>query len=187
MEAVTLLANGLPIATGTLSGRTVTFTINDILSASGNVTFTVVTGFSTAAVGTYQVSLMGAVGTNGQAVHFSGLPVTNSVVIETPTATVAPTRFAKPTCGFPYPNPVANGPVSVQISVPGTTMVKWSVFTLSFRKIVNGEKQVTQHDYIQWDLKDQDGKQVGDGLYYLRVEMNGTQPVSNVFKVLILR
>lgn len=194
LETLTLLANGVTVATGTFSGGTVTFTINETLGGSGSVTYTVVTGFSITAAGTYQVNAVSATGTNGQAVGFSGLPVTGSLIdvaapttTLTPTVTSTPTLVAQPTCVAPYPNPVVNGPVSVHVSVPGTTVVKWSVFTLSFRKIVGGEIQITNNGVIVWDLKDQYGKQVSDGLYYLRVEMDGLQSMDKIYKILILK
>lgn len=176
------------------------------MAGSGSVTYTVVTGFSVTAVGTYQVSAVGATSTNGQAVGISGLPVMGAVVdvvaptvtpiptlTNTPTTTLSPTPtntptlVAQPTCVAPYPNPVVNGPVSVRMSVPGTTVVKWSVFTLSFRKIVGGEITITNNGVIVWDLKDQYGKQVSDGLYYLRIEMDGLQSMDKIYKILILK
>ncbi len=185
MGPVTLLENGVPIATGILGSGAATFTINNTLGSNGN-TYTVVTSFSTSASGTYIVSAVGAAGTNGQAVVVNGLPVTGAVVdVATPTATYTSTLVPKPTCVGPYPNPVENGPVSFHLWVPGTTVAKWSVFSLSLRKIVGGELTISNNGVIAWDLKDQYGKQVANGLYYVRVEMLGTQNLNKIFKVLI--
>jgi hypothetical protein len=89
--------------------------------------------------------------------------------------------------GGPYPNPITTGPINLSVLVPGTATVKWSVFTLAFRKIVGGQTTITTQGLIQWDLKDKSGVRVADGVYYLRVEVDGIQSVVKIFKILVLR
>jgi hypothetical protein len=88
---------------------------------------------------------------------------------------------------YPYPNPVENGPVVVNIDVPGPSSVQWSVFTLSFRKIIGGQVSINSTGSVVWDLRDKSGAKVADGLYYLRIEVEGPQPTVKVFKILILQ
>jgi hypothetical protein len=38
-----------------------------------------------------------------------------------------------------------------------------------------------------WDLKDKYGSPASNGLYYLRIQVTGTQATTKIFKVLILR
>lgn len=116
----------------------------------------------------------------------TGVPVGGSTVTVS-AATYTPTPILKPVLRGPFPNPVDKGPVVVDVEVPVNSSVKWSVFTLSFRKIVDGEISVNGKGSVQWDLRDKTGALVADGLYYLRLEVLGTQPSSKIFKVLILR
>ena len=79
-----------------------------------------------------------------------------------------------------------NGPLTVDIDVPGPSTVQWSVFTLSFRKIIGGEVSINGTGAVVWDLKDKSGTKVADGIYYLRIEVQGPQPTVKIFKILIL-
>ena len=87
----------------------------------------------------------------------------------------------------PYPNPVDQGPVNFKIQTPGLAKVQWSVFTSSFRKIIGGEISVNGTGLIQWDLRDRSGSKVADGLYYVRIEVDGNGYLSKVWKVLVLK
>jgi hypothetical protein len=64
--------------------------------------------------------------------------------------------------------------------------VQWSVFTVNFRKIISGEISVNSTGTVSWDLKDKNGVRVADGLYYIRIEVQGPQPLVKVFKILVL-
>jgi hypothetical protein len=186
---------------------------NNPLPAFATQNYLVVYNFSpTAPSGTYQASVVGSLDltgsntTTGQTISFSGVPVNGATITiaaatATPTFTVTATVTAKATStlsftptagneivlGGPYPNPSQGGPVNVDIETTGQSSVRWSVFTLSFRKIVGGELSVNGEGKIQWDLLDRMGSPVADGLYYLKVEVNGPQDMVKVLKVLVVR
>jgi hypothetical protein len=97
---VTLLDNGTTVVTTAFTYTTANFIFSGTLSAS--VTYTVQANFGTNAAGSYTFSLTGASGTNGQAVSFSGLPVTGATVTvaqatSTPTNSYTPTATASNT------------------------------------------------------------------------------------------
>jgi len=87
----------------------------------------------------------------------------------------------------PYPNPSQGKPVSISIQVPGQTTIKWTVYTLSFRKIAEGETTINQTGTIQWDFKDRYQNQVANGLYYMRVQAIRGITISKIFKIMLLR
>ena len=92
ITGVTLSANGVAITTTTFTGGTAVYSFSGTLPASSSVTFTVTANFGTNANGTYNFSLTGAAGTNGQAVQFSGLPVAGAtVMVAQATSTPSPT------------------------------------------------------------------------------------------------
>jgi hypothetical protein len=113
------------------------------------------------------------------------MEATVTVVSATQTPTATPVMVSILT--GPYPNPSTGGPVAVNVQVPGPSTVKWSVFTLSFRKVGGGEVSINSTGIIYWDLRDNYGSKVADGLYYLRLEVAGLQPKVKVFKVLVIR
>ncbi len=107
ITSVSLVKNGVVIATASLSGTTATFNFNDIISGNnGAVTYQVTANFSsTASSGNYSFSATGAAGSNGQSVLFNGLPVTGAtvtIVAATATFTKTPTTSgtATPTVAF---------------------------------------------------------------------------------------
>jgi len=61
------------------------------------------------------------------------------------------------------------------------------VFTLAFRKISSQTIQAYGAATLQWDLKDISGVQVANGLYYVRIQVTGTESTTRILKVLILR
>ena len=87
----------------------------------------------------------------------------------------------------PYPNPSKGGPVNIRVTVPNPSTVQWSVFSQAFRKIRGGETLIDLTGTIQWDLNADDGTPAANGLYYVRVKVNGGQTVVKVFKVMIIR
>ena len=197
------------VGNGTYSGTTAIVTLNTSIPAVTTVTFLAVYQFSnTAPIGTYTTQLTGAAGTNSSgSVLFSGLPANGASIFVaiatptfsatptatgtstftlTPTATKTPTPIEKDVITYPYPNPVTDGPVNVDIKVPGPSAVKWSVFTVNFRKIISGEISVNSTGTVSWALKDKNGVRVADGLYYIRIEVQGPQPLVKVFKILVL-
>jgi hypothetical protein len=91
--------------------------------------------------------------------------------------------------GLPYPNPVKDaGPVSIQMQVPLGSTVEWSVFTTSFRKILDVSNPVSGNNTnIVWDLNDDWGEPVANGLYYIRIVISGSEKTSKIIKFIVLR
>jgi hypothetical protein len=74
------------------------------------------------------------------------------------------------------------------VNGPPLFQVKWDVFTAAFRKIRTGTSAVSNFTQIRWDLEDQQGARVSQGVYYLRIEVNGVTGHRIVIKkVLVLR
>lgn len=201
------------LSTGTypLDNGVLTLNFTSGIGAFGTANYLVAYNFSgSAPAGTYQANVVGnsdvtgVNGATGQPVVVTGAPLGGAVitivqVTATPTSTSTPANTSTPTITstptpqthsvihIPYPNPVENGPVEVDLEIPGTERVQWSVFTLSFRKILGGEKSITGTGSIEWDLTDKSGSRVADGLYYLRLEVSGIQPTVKIFKIIVLR
>ena len=183
--------------TGTYSGGNATINLNQNIPAGSSATFLVVYQFSNSAPsGAYTTQVTGASGTNASgSLQFSGLPqaaATITLVSATVTPTATSTKTSTPTpvgedvITPPYPNPVSDGPVRIDVSTPGPATAEWSVFTLNFRKIISGRVAVNGTGTIQWDLKDKNGVRVADGLYYIRVEIHGSPALTKVYKILVL-
>ena len=103
----------------------------------------------------------------------------------TPTSTLAVTGV---TIGLPYPNPdFGPGPVTIQVQAPPGSSLDWSVFTLSFRKLLDTSQPLSGNGAIVWNLVDGTGKPVSNGLYYLRVKVTGPVNTTQILKVLVLR
>jgi hypothetical protein len=131
------------------------------------VTYQVQANFSSGAqAGSYQFSITGAAGNNGQAVLFSPLPLSGATITIvmptfTPTATltstltapptstpspvptliptVSPTKTATPS-GNPvlFPNPApGGGSATLQVNLAAPGNVRIQVFTVSFRKVLD--------------------------------------------------
>jgi hypothetical protein len=87
----------------------------------------------------------------------------------------------------PFPNPSNGSPITFNVQVPSESTVTLDVFTLAFRKIysqtIQGDGLVT----FQWDLRDVAGIQISNGLYYVRIHVDGLQSTTKILKVLILR
>jgi hypothetical protein len=93
----------------------------------------------------------------------------------------------------PYPNPVSNGPLRIDITTPGSASIEMDVFTTAFRKIVEhttsangggGNGVVTS---VEWDLRDRTGAMIANGLYYVRLHVSGVEESTKIFKVLVIR
>jgi hypothetical protein len=87
----------------------------------------------------------------------------------------------------PFPNPSNGSPITFNIQVPGESTVTLDVFTLAFRKIYSETIQADGPLTLQWDLRDVSGTQVANGVYYVRIHVAGSQPTTEILKVLILR
>ncbi len=100
VTSITLLKNGVPVTTVAVTGSATTINFNDTIPANnGSVTYQVQANFSdTATVGSYQFSITGETGNNGQPVLFTPTTVNGaaiSIVLATPTNT--PTVTLTPT------------------------------------------------------------------------------------------
>lgn len=62
-------------------------------------------------------------------------------------------------------------------------VVHWTVFTASYRKVADRVGAVSGVTSILWDLKDDRGQDVSDGIYFLRIEGDGGSPA----KIVVLR
>jgi hypothetical protein len=116
-------------------------------------------------------------------------PQSTSTWTSTPTCTptYTPTLSPNVLVSAPFPNPSNGSPISFDVQVPSTSTVTVDVFTLAFRKISSQTKQITGLYPFQWDLKDVSGVQAANGLYYVRIHVEGVQSSTKILKVLILR
>ncbi len=205
ITSVSLVQNGTVISTASFSGSNATFVFtNPIPASNGAVTYQVVANFSSSApAGNYQFSVINGSGNNGQSVGFTGLPVSGATVTignptptpsstpnasDTATPSFTPTPLVVTVIGSAYPNPATGTvPVSVSVEVPGPSSVSLDVFTTAFRKVVSQPPiQVTGSSNLHWDLKDNWGNPVADGLYYVRIQVSGIQPTVKILKILVV-
>jgi len=118
-------------------------------------------------------------------------PLPQATATNTFTTTFTPTWTATATPATllqgPYPNPSQGKPVSIWIQVPKPTTIKWTVYSLAFRKIAEGETSIDQTGTIVWNFKDRYQKQVANGLYYMRVEAIRGQTITKLFKIMLLQ
>jgi hypothetical protein len=87
----------------------------------------------------------------------------------------------------PYPNPSNGSPITFTVSAPEVSTVTMDVFTLAFRKIAAQTKSIYGSQTFEWDLRDVSGAPAANGLYYVRIHIEGRQSGTKIFKVLILR
>jgi hypothetical protein len=88
----------------------------------------------------------------------------------------------------PYPNPTSGQPVSVQLNLSGAYKVRWDIFTTAYRRIGGGSSISLPADRLVWNLKDHQGQDAANGIYYWRVEIkdaNGNR--TRLLKVLVIR
>jgi len=117
----------------------------------------------------------------------TGTPTPTPTPTITPTPTDSPTPVPETSICLPYPNPVRTGQLSCCYTVAGPSNLRWKIFTTAFRKIADHEEPVSSGGTLLWDLRDQSGAAVANGLYYLRVEIVGPQPMTKILKVLVIR
>jgi hypothetical protein len=197
-----------------LGSSSVTYTVQADFgtNAAGAYTFSLTgaSGTNGQAVSFSGMSVAGATVTVAQATptptnSFTSTFTATSSATSTPTASFTATPTVTPTftltftetntpapggvaIGPPYPNPSGPGPVTLQVRVPNGSKVEWSVFTTSFRKILDVSNPVPGNNAVLvWNLADGWGKPVGNGLYYLRVEVTGPVKASKILKVLVTR
>jgi sugar lactone lactonase YvrE len=117
----------------------------------------------------------------------SSTPTITPTATTTPTATDSPTPLPVTSICVPYPNPVKTAPLYICFTTAGPSDVHWKIFTLALRKIYDHDEGVVSGGTLQWNLKDQWGNQTANGLYYVRVEIGGAQPMTRILKVLVIR
>jgi len=111
----------------------------------------------------------------------------------TPTATLSPTGTPTPAIsvtGFcpPYPNPCdGTSPVSFCVDVPEGSLVNLGIYTTAFRKIYGRQTALSGQNLLSWDLRDDGGTPAANGVYYLRIQVTGTQSASKIFKIVVAR
>jgi len=191
---ITLYNNGTSLGTTTFSGTTAAFNgVSIVIPPGGSVTLQVNGNFSgTAPNGTYQLSLTGMAGTNGQPVNFTGVPYTGATVTiatltptpsSTMTSTATPNRNAAPII---YPNPVTGPTVNILLpAYTGTEDVRVEIFTTAFRRVQdttfpNQPGEVA----VSLKLTDRFGAPLANGLYYVVVIIDGHRSIA---KLLITR
>jgi beta-glucanase (GH16 family) len=117
-------------------------------------------------------------------------------VTNSPTVTLSPTFTLTPsvtgvTIGLPYPNPAkGNGPapLSFQVQAPLGSSVEWSVFSVSYRKVLDISQPLPGNGTtLVWNLRDASGNPVSNGLYYLRVKVTGPVKTTQILKVIVTR
>jgi hypothetical protein len=166
---------------GSTSGQTITWNLGSLLPGNYNLSFSASIGNSVAG-GTIFVTNGNVYLSLSNSSYTSNSAVT--VVTLTATPTLSPTFTPIPsfvTISAPYPNPSFGSLVRFQIQ-GDASLAKFSVFTTAFRKIYESTAGSTA-----WDLTDKNGASVSNGIYYIRFEVQGTQPYSKVWKVLVLR
>ena len=103
VASVNLVKNGSSLASSTFSGSTAVFTFSDVIPVGGSVTYFFTENYSSSATGTYQATITGMTGNNGQNIAFAGMPVAGAVITviqgtltstmtptQTPTSTISP-------------------------------------------------------------------------------------------------
>ena len=86
----------------------------------------------------------------------------------------------------PYPNPVTNGFVKVDLTSACTKNVKWAVYSAAYRKIGEWNKTVGDRKAtVMWDLRDAEGKLTAPGIYYMVFTPEGQK--SKTLPVVVLR
>jgi hypothetical protein len=72
-------------------------------------------------------------------------------------------------------------------SADGPLEMKWAVFTVAFRKVMEESRSIDGTGEIHWDLKETWGKPVANGLYYVRIDIVGKEKMSKILKVIVNR
>ncbi len=124
---------------------------------------------------------------------------------QTPTATLTPTPTNTPALTFtptgtstlgsssfgfcpPYPNPSdGSSPVSFCVDVPEGSLVDLGIYTTAFRKIYGRHPTLSGQNFLNWNLRDDWGTPAANGVYYLKIQVTGIQPVTKIFKILVIR
>jgi hypothetical protein len=166
---------------GTVSGQTITWNLSNLTPGNYTLSFSASVN-SFVAGGTVLVAQGNVYLSQSNTSDVANSSITVVALTATPTATGTPTKVpSTTTISAPYPNPVFVGRVYFQIQ-GDASLTRFSVFTTAFRKIYESAA-----GSASWDLTDYHGTSVSNGIYYVRFEVEGSQPYSKVWKVLVLR
>ena len=174
------------------------------IPALSSQTFLITFDFGPSAIpGTYSLSLTNAGDlsgqglTSGKGIQVNGAPVNGAVLtIANPTATATATATVtntpvinKVTIKDPYPDPVdGSTPLSIPVIAPTGSKAHWTVYTLGFRKVYDHTEPIPgSFGTLSWNLLDQWGVPVSNGLYYIRVDVTGLDHGWRIVKVLVAR
>jgi len=75
--------------------------------------------------------------------------------------------------------------VTLEISAACAKSLRWTLFTTAYRRVAGGEMTVLGRSAWRWDLRDDKGRAVASGLYYLSVEVEGE--ARRLYRILALR
>ena len=104
---------------------------------------------------------------------------------QTFTPTITPTPIPVTFVCQPYPNPATGNNVFCCFTLSQPAPVNWAVFTTAFRKIYGKKVSESSGGTFVWDLRDQWGTPAANGLYYLRVDIGGSIPVTKILKIIV--
>lgn len=75
--------------------------------------------------------------------------------------------------------------VKVDVTSPCHQTVRCRVFSVSFRKVLDTTMEVSGRVTYMWDLKDEKGRPVAAGMYYLVFDVDGKDAQTR--RVVVLR
>jgi hypothetical protein len=170
-------------AKGLIQGNTVIWNLGTLTSGTYQLTFTLTLGSGltsgTSIINQASVTYQG----NGTGVQSSVTVIAGG---GTPTAT--PSLGSGTLISYPYPNPPGPGQsVDIQVHTPDLSTVRYSVFTTAFRKIFESSQELDGAGLLEWNLKDEFGQNVANGLYFIRIVIQGPQGTTQkIDKVIII-
>jgi hypothetical protein len=65
--------------------------------------------------------------------------------------------------------------------------LEWAVYTVAFRKVLQARQSINDTCTVHWDLKDQWGKPLANGLYYLKAKISGATNLEKIRKLIVMR
>ena len=110
-------------------------------------------------------------GRNGKDQDIYAIQVLQAGIVDVPPPPLVPGAIA---FARPSPNP-ARSALTLRFTLPREAAVKLVVFDVNGRRVrelASGAQPAGEHA-IAWDLRDQNGRAVGTGLYFVRLEAEG--------------
>jgi hypothetical protein len=89
-------------------------------------------------------------------------------------------------CSVPYPNPVyvVGQTVKIDLLTSCPQQCTWAVYTSGYRKVYEESVLVNGPRTVIWNTKDDKGKQVAGGIYFIQIQSGNSEPV--IRKLLML-